>query len=203
MATDYSKWLREALESTGVKQSELARHLGLNRSQVQRMCAGTRQISAGELETICNFLALTPPGIAENLIPTTAQIAGIPVVGHIAPNTWRESGSVTSGLAVIPAVNDGRFPITSQSAYRIDEAATSESIEVGDYIIAVPYADFRKSPLERDLLVRKRLRSNLESFQLLRFKGGKFVNCVTGNEEPVLDTLEIVGLVIGLHRQLI
>lgn len=87
-----ANWFRDALKDIGKTQADLARHLGIEASQVSKLLAGGRRVQLDEVEKIAIFLGKSNAEVLHNLGvdlkgggaggPPTRQ--DIPVVGHIS-----------------------------------------------------------------------------------------------------------------------
>lgn len=139
----FAQWLRSALNRPGLSQRGLARHLGLESSQVSRMVQGKRRPQLDEIEQIAAYVGEYPPQIQSR---TVAVATDIVVRGVIMERAWREAeASDSTGLSGLsPAVTDRvpgiphpDYPFSVQYACELYEPIAPRTLE-RHYIIAVP-----------------------------------------------------------------
>lgn len=119
-----SKWLQEALDSSGVSQSELARLLteklgrSIDRAAVNKMAKGSRAIAGDELLAITEILSLSPPG--EILVPLKGRVGAgqaiepldsndageVEAPPHVSPDTVAVE---VSGDSMLPVYEEGNI----------------------------------------------------------------------------------------------
>lgn len=200
--TNYADWLLKALADTNTSKAELARHLGLDRSQVSRMTTGERSIKADEIDTIARFLGLRSP-ISDTTIKASAHNVAhtnIIIKGSIKTGAWSEMSVEYQRSFSIPHVSDPRFTKAEQSAYQMDEDAPHAGLKQNDFVIVVPAQQYRSSPIDRDVFVRQKKSGHLHQFQLLMRINQSWTNAVTGQVEDDVSVSDLVGWVIASWR---
>lgn len=168
---DYAKWIVDALRADArLSRAGLARHLGhgSDRSRVTKMIAGERRIRVDEIPEIAAYLGVQPPGLT---VKSSVESLGLPLIGMISKGFWTEPGMRQPTTVAIPASPDPRYPVTEQTACEMGEAATSECMMAGDYVITVPFRFDRQQPQPSDLIVGLRKRDGLEQLTLVKAVG--------------------------------
>ena len=205
------KLIKDALKAKGKTRVWLARLLGIDKSQITLMLQepgkGRRKprgISVEEWELMARELGL-PPDAPSDMHPE-GVIGGLQVKGRISGGLWVARDNPTAGIAErrVGAVFNERYPVEDQTAYRIDAPGLSGEIyEVGDFVIAVPFKDYRSKPLARDLVIIKETKGDVFRLMLRRaaVSGGKVtLKPVLSSTTDEPGDYEIVALVIGFQR---
>lgn len=198
---DNATWLRQALQNSGLSQSELARRMGVGPDIINKIVLGRRKMSFAEVRAISSILQIPPPGFS--LSSVSVQIAGVPVMGRVEPNLWRNSAvSGTPTGRFVPGVIDPRFPIDDQAALELAERTQDGEFRAGDFLIYVDFRKYRVAALPTDTLITRLTKGDMETYGLVRaISDGKLVKLVP-LLSPGAQAHEILYLVIGVHRSL-
>lgn len=196
---DHVSWIREGLKKAGRNQSDLARLLEVDPSQITRMMQGGRKLSPDEAILIAEFLRLPIPSSALKLARAGNKLRGVKVVGMLSSGLWRDARAPISDVPdAVGAVIDDRYPVEEQTAYRVvSEPAMSSRLQAGDFVIVVPFSRYRSRPLPGDIVVRELRREELLSHTLVRCTRDGLFDMMTGEAAP--DDSEFVGLYVGFH----
>lgn len=215
MTPELRKMIRDALKAKGKSQAWLGRLLGVDRSQITLMLKEPakgrrgkkpRSISVQEWQLMATELGLPMRGLGD--VTPEGAIGGLQVRGRISGGLWVAEADPLSGIdeTRVGAVFNERYPVEDQTAYRIDAPGLpGEVYEVGDYVIAVPFKEYRSKILARDLVVIKETRGDVHRLMLRRAasENGKVVLrpvLSTAVDEPASDGFEVLALVIGFQR---
>lgn len=135
-------WLKAELAKPGRSQSALARFLKMAPEQVNRMCKGTRKISADEADQIRAYLAATASGggaTITHLSPKPGQVSLLTVRGTVEAGSWREVPftDLAHDLETLPAprsvVDSGAF------ALRVAGPSMDLLYPDGSYVVVQPW----------------------------------------------------------------
>ena len=193
---DYKTWIVEQLdrlESAGKTRSGLARYLGKHRSLVTKMLTSNRPFRVDEIQDICRYLGVQPPGLS-----LRAPEAGAPVIvsfqGQIGGAMWHESQPKIERRE-LPASNP-MFPARDQVAWEVYGRVPSLGLQTGDVAICVPFSTYRHEPLANDLVIVKRERTGLEQLTMARVSAqGKLLPMFEGSTDvagvPVALVIEL------------
>lgn len=200
----FSTWLRTVLTRPGLSQRGLARHLGLESSQVSRMCQGKRRPQLDEIEKIAAYVGEYPPQIQRQTVVTTTEIA---VRGVIMERMWREaeesdetglSGLYPATRDRVPGVPHPDYPFSVQYACELYEP-TGHNTE-RHYIIAVPAETVVRPLAANDWVHVQKNRDNLLLHGVRRLarnaSGGLDTVDDKGVTEP-LTSWTVAGLILG------
>jgi hypothetical protein len=169
------EWLEGVLKATGRNRSQLGVLLQGHRSAGTKIFNGQRKITVEDLEKLQREWGVAPPGsLYAKPEPRSGTLTqhpdrgGIPVRGRIASHTWIVEEDRHPGLR-IGGVFDKSYPLSDQSAYQIDSPGRpGERYQVGDFVITVPFASYRAKVLVGDVIVTRRIRQRLISYDLRR-----------------------------------
>lgn len=152
----FADWLKSALKTTGLSQAELAARLtatlgrSIDRSAVNKMALGKREMAADELLAIAKITNLSPPGLSESVRPIELPFVGLPIIGSIQAGAWLDTAMIdpSSEPEMLQVLPDKRFPRARQ--YVLLVVGNSMDIEYpdGSYVTCVDYADSGLSPRE-------------------------------------------------------
>jgi transcriptional regulator with XRE-family HTH domain len=196
----FADWLRNALTRPGLSQRGLARHLGLEPSQVSRMVQGKRRPQLDEIEKIAAYVGEYPPQLQTRPVVPTTEIV---VRGIIMEHAWHEGPAIQDlGPPTpdhIPGIPHPEYPIGVQYACEIVDP-TRRSAE-RHYIIAVPMDHANRVPQAGDWLHVYKVRDTLRLDGVRRVVRGvrgqmDVVDDKGGSPEP-LSTWMIAGYVLG------
>lgn len=196
----FIKWMAEQFEANPAKsRSDLARLLGVHRSQVTYILQGKRKrgVTNTERETILNFFAsATEPATVRN--PT--KLGSVVVVGRIGDHIWTVESSIAAKPLIGTPILD--YPISDQAAYQLDASSKDGEFRRDDYVYTVPYGSYRSKLLLDDAVIVRRRREGLISFSLMQAvnrAGGIVLRPALGDANN-FEAHDIIGLVIGTYR---
>lgn len=204
---DYISWIRRGLEKPGKTQAGLARQLGVDKSQVNKMLRGERDLKVKELPKIAEYLIEPLPTGIDAI--DGAPIQGVKFMGTIDLNSWNEIGAEPlDGTPPIPGHIDARYPLGLQCFFKLSAHTTDGALKHGDRLICVPFDRFRHAAIANDLLICVRTKGDVEQKVLRRaIPRGEDVtlepvlNGDLSNEKPE-EVSEPKFLVIAVHRPL-
>lgn len=117
--------IRRRIAQRGLKQAELAEHLGINQGKVSLSLNGKRQFKVEEMDSLRALLADDPTG-------TPAR--AIPYLGEVAGGNWREA--VQRASASMPAPDPSIPP--NAFALRVKGDSMDLLVDDGGTIIVDP-----------------------------------------------------------------
>lgn len=145
VAPDYIAWIKDVLRrKPHLSQAGLARQIGRDKSAVNLMLAGKRQIKAAEIEQIAIYLGEPPPG------RTAPASEFVPIVGRLGP-AWYEPGQMPAVHGVVAPVLARRD--VRQIAYLLDSPAAG--LPQGATIIAYEIDRSHKPDLGQMVVVQR------------------------------------------------
>lgn len=215
------EWVAFGVELTGKSQKGLAQAIGTSPATVSKICRGVRPVHLEEIDAIADYFGSghpPPNGVSPN--PPAAEQgrltgqemavpAGLPIDVIIAPGLWGNAGGQVSTAA-------GRTPIPGRLEPRflgMKQYACAFQTDPSQYVVCVPFAAMRASPLHDDEVHVRRTRANGEYEDTIRVvqisAGGKvhlvLADAPDNDKEKSLDypssrlgeTIEIRGLVVA------
>jgi DNA-binding transcriptional regulator YdaS (Cro superfamily) len=187
----YVDWLRDGLNQKGKTHAGLAELLGVHPSIIGKILAGKRRMLAEEVPLIADYINKPVPGITPTASQIVATEAGVKIMGEIQSGVFIERGAGGRHPEDLAPIIDPRYPARKQFAFKLAESLPEQFLKAGCYLNAVPFSDFRKAPLEGDLIITKTAKNNLISYGL--------VTCQNGDLKPLVGSVggENYALVIG------
>lgn len=172
-------WLQQALESSGMKQAELARQLHAkfnwpdDRSVINKVLKHKRKLSAIEAMQIAKItMHPLPGGVMEaveeevrsaqptgDLRPLDTPIGFIHITGKVAANTWMDVDSMDFGyddLEVVPTL--GGIPPEWQFALVVEGKCLNKVANHGDKLICLDLVKAHGDAQPEDLVIVERRR---------------------------------------------
>lgn len=158
MAADpFVAWVIAGLKQKGKSQSGLARHLGIDASQANRIVQGKRKIQTSELGPIADYLGVEPPDI--EIARNTSGMATGFLVGTVEAGAYREVDPFDDGnpydedrVVSVPA--DPQYPQARVLVFDVAgdsmNALRPRPIFPGDRVIALSYEDIASQVPMRD-----------------------------------------------------
>ncbi|MBB3937911.1 LexA family protein [Aureimonas phyllosphaerae] len=153
----YHDWFVEQLAKSGKSQSELARHMGLKPSMVNKIVHGTRKLSSSEVADAASFFGQSAPSFDE--VRESGGLRSVVVVGRVEAGAFREVDDMIddSEREEIALPADNLFPNARIMAFDVIgdsmNALKPRPILEGDRVIAVAYEDIAHLKPLRDGLV--------------------------------------------------
>lgn len=221
-------WLPHFLVRAKMSQSRLAKAVDTDRQAINRLMARTRAVPKEWADRLAPHLDTTSvelqygPGVtrAPDVEPGTARVGQARVAGQVAAGMWLAENFVdATAYDPIPVVL-ARYPTLDQIAYKV-VGPSMDRVRIfdGDYVITVPYWEARTSPRDGDIVVVESRSGHLVERtckQVLSHPDRLELWPRSSHEEyqkPLvvprarLTTddgveVEIVGLVVGVHRPL-
>lgn len=153
----YHQWFVEELGRSGKTQSDLARHMGLKPSMVNKIVHGTRKLSSDEVALAASFFGRAAPQF-ESANPI-GELRSVVVVGRAEAGAFREVDELMDdGERVelaLPA--DDLFPRARVVAFDVVGDSMNDlkprAIQDGDRVVGVAYEDVAHSMPMRDGMV--------------------------------------------------
>lgn len=194
--------LKIELEKPGRSQSALGRAMGLKPEQVNRICAGTRQIKAAELPLIEHYLEATGSAPFR-----TEAVATVRIVGAVEAGAWREPGLDVLGefIPVVATLGDADL-----FALRVAGASMNLKYDEGSYVIVRPWQG-GPWPVGKNVVVQRtdaagKIETTLKELVMgerglelwPRSSDPRFQEAVAFS--PTDDTIEIIGRVVSSWR---
>lgn len=196
----FAAWLRNILTRPGLSQRGLARHLGLEPSQVSRMVQGKRRPQIDEIEKIAAYVGEYPPQLQSRSVVSTTEVV---VRGIVMEHAWQEV-AVIQGRATAPApervpgVLHPEYPIALQYAYEIVDPTVRA---IGrQYIVAVPIEDVERAPQVNDWLHLHKISGTLRLDSIRRVVRGASGQLDTVDDKGTVEPLKdwtVSGLILG------
>ena len=202
-ADRYQKWLGDALATSNISQSDLARHLDIHVSEVNKMVTGKRRIRLDEVEPIATRLGCPLPfheGLSKR-----EPYPGVAIRGYVDPSSWWEPTEMRQTVddqykRRTAGVIDPRYPTEKQTAFELMNSTRDGEMRRGDVLICVSFDIYRKFPLPNDILIFRATRGTLETFVIVRaVTEGSTTVLVQMLTEGVVP-IEPMWIVIGLFR---
>lgn len=137
---DIVHWLKDALESTGMSQSELARALGYQRDVINKVVKGRRQLTAEEIIKIAAILKVSLPADSvavskeDGVSATFRTAAPIRCVGEVQGGVWQEMGIQDFEEFEIAYAPDPRWPEGAVTALRVKGESINRQARDGDFV---------------------------------------------------------------------
>jgi SOS-response transcriptional repressor LexA len=218
---DWQKWIKGALEFSGMKQNALAaaieRELGVNfdKSKINKVVAGKRSLSTDESMAIFRITGFPLPldGLPKKHL---AAVEIAPVVGVVSAGYWFENDmelnqETEPGIPCVP----GKYVGLKQFAYRVQgQSMNADRIFDGDFVICVPYWEARSKLTGGDTVIVLRTRGQLKELSCKRLvqalagfelwpkstdQQHQTPIRLDGDGAAIDDTvIEVVGLVVGV-----
>lgn len=223
MDTNYAdtcrEWLKSGLRKPSKRAVDLASKLGVARSAVYKMMAGTQAIKTEQLPIIATYIGEPIPGTIRVLSAFDTKVLNIEIEREIGIGTWYEDGQLRDAkIKTIAVVNSQQFPNAQHHAYRFKGDSMDDiGILDGDVIFCVAYEDTADIPLDGKAVVIERNRAGLIEVSLRIAKvfpdRTEFVTASkTNTYKPVVvdkrgrvknsdgEKIKIVSVYIGLTR---
>ena len=109
--TKHQQWISDQLLATGVSQSELARHIGLDQSKINRITKGTRRVQPEELEKAEAFFRALNGAPLDEARPVNLSLVSTPVSGKVSAGLFQEVDDFENqDPEEVLAVRDPRYP---------------------------------------------------------------------------------------------
>ena len=197
----YRKWISESLARSGKTQAGLAKALGLERSQVSKILAGTRKIQIEELITIGDYLGERPPFPFNDKSGTAVKV---PVMGVVMGNVWyepRDDGETQS--VDVPPLLLGTFPDLSHYLVKIHDTTDPHPAN-DEYAICVKYETLGRAPRIGDMVHCQRRRAGLIQDVVVLVNGhpsAKTLITPAGEDVSDYSIDDINGIVISSWRK--
>ena len=119
--------LRMLLRQRGLRQADLAAHLGIDQPKVSKILRGERRIKAEEMERIRALLA--PAALGEG-----ASLRAIPIIGQVAAGHWKQA--IEHPIASLPSP-DPSIPARA-FALRVSGDSMDRFVDDGATVIVDP-----------------------------------------------------------------
>ena len=153
----YHQWFVEELERSGRTQSDLARHMGLKPSMVNKIVHGTRKLSSAEVALAASFFGQAAPQL-DGANPV-GELRNVVVVGRAEAGTFREVDELADDgerlEIALPA--DDLFPRARVVAFDVVGDSMNDlkprAIHNGDRVVCVAYEDVAHTMPLRDGMV--------------------------------------------------
>lgn len=135
---DIVVWIGSQLRQQGLRQKDLATHLGLPPSRMSEIMHGRRGMTAEELRAASQFFGVAPPRMGR---AGTAEAGGVPVLGVI-DRAWIEADAEPAPEVprIASGVADARFPLDNQAAFLCRISNDKRDIRAGDILITAKLA---------------------------------------------------------------
>lgn len=117
-------WIKSELQIAGETQSDLAKHLGIQQSQLTRLLQSKRGLDIFELERIEAFFG-------------GSSLRDVPLVGLVGETVWRDAAP--ENLGAVHGITGGRslVPLDLQKAYQLKADSLDGFFKSGDLIFVV------------------------------------------------------------------
>jgi SOS-response transcriptional repressor LexA len=141
-------WLRDALTSSGLNQTELARRLTarlgrqIDRSAVSKMTLGKRAIAGDEMIAIAEITGAKAPDAGDGAIKVELPSDGLPVLGAIQAGAWLDIAVIDpdSEPEIMQVPPDKRFPRNIQYVLLVRGNSMDLDWPDGSYVTCVDFA---------------------------------------------------------------
>ena len=182
-------WLRNALKTSGLNQTEMAsrltRKLGrqIDRSAVSKMALGKRAVAGDEMLAIAEIAGVRAPGPDDALIQIELPDDGLPVLGAIQAGAWLDTAMIdpASEPEVMQVQPDKRFPRTAQYILWVRGNSMDLDWPEGSYVTCVDFAASGLALKEGQTVHVERRQANGQlveiTLKMVKMEGGKLWLC--------------------------
>lgn len=188
-------WVTSNRSRIGLRQSELARRVGMTPQKLTNTLKGKRRFSAYELKQLSSVFGCSPPNFPIQLRPQEPM--GVVVMGHISGSSFRASAHGSKSVAGMPSE---RFPIEDQRGFEVDEPAPEVGLLRGDTVLTVPMSQYAAEARNGGLVLFRRERDGLVTWTLGEIEMRRGVRTYRPVIGQVPDGAEPEYLVVGMHR---
>jgi repressor LexA len=119
--------IRALLRQRGIRQAQLAAHLGIDQPKISKILRGERQIKAAEMDRIRALLGAPSPA-------GETALRAIPIIGQVAAGNWKEA--IEHPIASLPAP-DPSIPARA-FALRVSGDSMDRFVDDGATVIVDP-----------------------------------------------------------------
>jgi len=141
-------WLRNALKSSGLNQTELAQRLTkqlgrqIDRSAVSKMATGKRAIAGDEMLAIAEITSIRAPEPEDGVIQVELPGDGLPILGAIQAGAWLDTAMIdpASEPETMQVQPDKRFPRAAQYVLWVRGDSMDLDWPEGSYVTCVDFA---------------------------------------------------------------
>lgn len=203
-------WLRAALKKSGKTQEEAASAAGLRRDALNKALNGKRDLSASEMLAVSSALGVPLPGTQPYLAPTSMLPSIAPVLGIIAPGSWREAGALMKTDYSVPVVPEPRYAQMHQYALRYEGPPHSLGFIYGDFLIFVPLTPNASNVEDGSIVDFRRYRDGTSETTIrivhilpdhtYELKGETGDMVIPVQDLRSVDHMEVKGVYVGLYR---
>lgn len=179
-------WLRNALTSSGLNQTELAKRLTLklgrqiDRSAVNKMANGKRAIAGDEMLAIAEITSVRAPEPGDTAIQVELPRDGLPILGSIQAGAWLDTAVIDpdSEPEMMQVTPDRRFPRAAQYILWVRGNSMNLDWPDGSYVTCVDFAASGLALKEGMTVHVERRRAAGQyveiTLKMVKLQGGKF-----------------------------
>lgn len=167
METSLIDWIKAELARTGLRQKDLATHLGLPKSRMSEVMHGRRRLTIEELSAASKFFGTSPPNLMTAPLSTPdADVVRVPIIGIVGARMWTEMSDKDEPRTYIGAVLNGIWKVRDQEAFECGVESSEHDLRVHDMLVCVRIAKAKSRLKPNSLVIIERRIGSLRNWAL-------------------------------------
>lgn len=195
-------WIKAELKKSGLRQKDLANHIGLAKSRMSEVMHGRRRLTVEELSAASKFFGSAPPDLIATPWPAPhTDIVRVPVIGIVGARMWQEMGDKTEPSKFTGAVLDGPWKVEDQEAFECGINSKAYDLEEHDMLVCVRIAKAKSKLRPKSIVVIERRIGTLRNWALAAIKDPATLSYdLISAPMPTEHTAKVYAAVIAVQR---